>query len=470
MQTHRQGVAVTRRLQTVAITGLLGRFDHEFDFPEDWEFLILHGPNGVGKTRLLEILYNTFAFRTDTLRGLPFQQAQFAFSDRTRLEVSRLGQPLLPLTPDSSEESLVLTYHLHGAGVDIPWTPTPDVAVTNRLLRDIDRFLPAERIGPDLWLDVPSGEHVSPGELLDRYRHELPRGVNFEEPPTALRDYLQQSEVHLIETQRLLTFGPESRQPRRPSRRATVLQFSDDLTRRIREALALNSRTSQELDRTFPRRVLTSPIPSNVTDDQIRVRYQSQSKLRDELARISVLDPSGDMPLPNRTLHDWERRVLWTYLEDSERKLSTFQTLLDRVQLLRDIVNSRFLFKELEIHPDAGFRFITDSGAEIAPSQLSSGEQHELVLLYDLLFNVQPNSLVLVDEPEISLHITWQQQFLNDMQRIASLADLRFIVATHSPQIIHTWWDRAVSLYREPSDRRSRRPALDDDTTASRDA
>jgi predicted ATP-binding protein involved in virulence len=196
--------------------------------------------------------------------------------------------------------------------------------------------------------------------------------------------------------------------------------------------------------------VLGGAVPSDITDQQVQERYDAQSDLRRRLAEISVLDRSDEMPLPHRALHDWERRVLWTYLDDSEQKLSTFQTLLDRVRLLREIVNSRFLFKELVIDADRGFRFETESGEEVGPNQLSSGEQHELVLLYDLLFNVGANSLVLVDEPEISLHVGWQQQFLNDIQRIASLADLQFIVATHSPQIIHTWWDRSIALYTPP--------------------
>lgn len=448
-----KGNALARRLRSVAVNGLLGRFDHELEFPEDWEFLILHGPNGVGKTRLLEIIANTFSFRTQTLRELPFEEAYFAFSDNTALHVLKTGQTSLPLDPEAEQDRSGLQYNLHGStGTSVPWNPRRRPNISSRMVRELGRYLPIEQLGADLWADQRTGEPLSLAEVVERYSDDLPFDLEVEEVPVALQEFVSQFDVHLIETQRLLTFGPQMRpaRTRKPPQRATVLQFADDLTRRIREALALNSRTSQELDRTFPRRVLTTSIPPEVTDEQIRQRYQSQSELRDSLAGIAVLDPSGEMPLPERTLQLWERRVLWTYLEDSDRKLATFQTLLDRVQLLREIVNSRFLFKELVIDPETGFRFVMDTGADLGASQLSSGEQHELVLLYDLLFNVRPNSLVLVDEPEISLHIAWQQQFLNDIQRIAALADLRFVIATHSPQIIHTWWDRAVSLYREP--------------------
>ena len=77
---------------------------------------------------------------------------------------------------------------------------------------------------------------------------------------------------------------------------------------------------------------------------------------------------------------------------------------------------------------------------------LSSGEQHELVLFYELLFKVEPNALVLLDEPEISLHLAWQQQFLGDLVEMVKLSSFDVLVATHSPGIIGKRWDLTVEL------------------------
>jgi ABC-type ATPase involved in cell division len=201
------------------------------------------------------------------------------------------------------------------------------------------------------------------------------------------------------------------------------------------------------LDGTFPRRVLSQTPPGpEVTDELIRERYLEQTQLRETLNEISVLDDQDDLPLPGGKLEPWQRRVLWIYLEDSERKLLTFRDLLDRITLLREIVNSRFLNKTLIVDRDKGFRFETKLGQQLDPTQLSSGEQNELVLVYNLLFKVSEGSVVLIDEPEISLHIAWQQKFLEDVQRISQISHLRFIIATHSPQIVHKWWSRAVAL------------------------
>ena len=88
----------------------------------------------------------------------------------------------------------------------------------------------------------------------------------------------------------------------------------------------------------------------------------------------------------------------------------------------------------------------TGKGELVPPTSLSSGEQHELILLSELLFKVGPNSLVLIDEPELSLHVSWQQEFLVDLKEITLLAGYDVLIATHSPQIINDRSDLMVQL------------------------
>lgn len=86
------------------------------------------------------------------------------------------------------------------------------------------------------------------------------------------------------------------------------------------------------------------------------------------------------------------------------------------------------------------------SRSSVPLTALSSGEQHEIILMFDLLFNVQSGSIVMIDEPEISLHIGWQKKFIADVLRISALVGFQFVVATHSPQIIDRWWEYATRL------------------------
>jgi len=52
----------------------------------------------------------------------------------------------------------------------------------------------------------------------------------------------------------------------------------------------------------------------------------------------------------------------------------------------------------------------------------------------------------MIDEPEISLHIAWQQDFLNDISAIIDLSKFDVLLTTHSPDIINNRWDLTVAL------------------------
>ncbi|ATX79959.1 putative ATP-binding protein involved in virulence [Mariprofundus aestuarium] len=67
---------------------------------------------------------------------------------------------------------------------------------------------------------------------------------------------------------------------------------------------------------------------------------------------------------------------------------------------------------------------------------LSSGEAHLFVMLSNLYFNRSRDETVslIVDEPELSLHIMWQEMFVGAIQE--ANPDLQLIFATHSPSII----------------------------------
>ena len=146
-----------------------------------------------------------------------------------------------------------------------------------------------------------------------------------------------------------------------------------------------------------------------------------------------------------RTVDESTRSVLAVYVQDALNKLSVFDHLYSRVDAFRRIANSRFLHKQVSVSTE-GLTVTNLDGSSLDLEMLSSGEQHELVLLYDLLFEVAPNSLIMIDEPELSLHVAWQEDLVSDLNHMARLSDFRVLLATHSPQIIGDRWDLAVEL------------------------
>jgi predicted ATP-binding protein involved in virulence len=152
--------------------------------------------------------------------------------------------------------------------------------------------------------------------------------------------------------------------------------------------------------------------------------------------------------------------ALTIYVSDVQGKLEVFDDIAHRIGSLVDIVNDRFKYKHLRIDGQRGFRVFSDANeAAIKIEDLSSGEQHELVVLYELLFRAPRNGLILVDEPEISLHVAWQSRFLSDLIGILQLTDAYAVVATHSPVVIGNRNDLTVELKGPRSRRESEQNA-----------
>ena len=68
------------------------------------------------------------------------------------------------------------------------------------------------------------------------------------------------------------------------------------------------------------------------------------------------------------------------------------------------------------------------------------------VILTHLSFNpqAQGDTVFIIDEPELSLHIQWQELFVDSV--IAANPDVQYVMATHSPSIILDRVDKCVDL------------------------
>lgn len=113
------------------------------------------------------------------------------------------------------------------------------------------------------------------------------------------------------------------------------------------------------------------------------------------------------------------------------------------------ITRSEFANKHLEIDKRFGFRFVAndDLNTILYLDQLSSGEKQMLIQVFELLFRAESGTLVMIDEPELSLHMMWQMNYLKNLSQIVQLRGFQCIVATHSPQIFNSLWSKSVDLF-----------------------
>ncbi|KGA89330.1 ABC transporter family protein [Proteus mirabilis] len=107
---------------------------------------------------------------------------------------------------------------------------------------------------------------------------------------------------------------------------------------------------------------------------------------------------------------------------------------------LEAAINSLFAECNKFVHFNNGKIFIkmNDSGKEIRYDFLSSGERQLLYILIKTANASLEKTVLLMDEPEISLHLTWQEKLINTIKSINDNCQL--IIVTHSPAILMKGW------------------------------
>ena len=268
--------------------------------------------------------------------------------------------------------------------------------------------------------------------------------------PQPVQDILASMDVRLIAADRLTVAKRVERQYGEDNikieRRVNLI--AKDLSQKIRDTIQQYAQLSQAKDRTFPLRAIKQSSP--LTVDEIKSKMIELESKRKEFVDTGILEEEQD----DIGIHDLldaitesNRQNLSLYAIDTEEKLNALSSLSSSINLFRNLIDKNFNNKRIVFNKDYGFRFVaTYSDSTILPQSLSSGEQHELVMFYDLIFNASENTLILIDEPELSLHIKWQLDYVDELLQIISATKFSAVLATHSPQIIHDKWDLTVSL------------------------
>ncbi|MFC4653933.1 AAA family ATPase [Rheinheimera marina] len=116
---------------------------------------------------------------------------------------------------------------------------------------------------------------------------------------------------------------------------------------------------------------------------------------------------------------------------DDREHYAELQQLTDSVE-----ENARMFQQESLKTFELGLMRLESSGSITTFKELSSGEQQLLTLALKLTAYTSKNSIVLVDEPELSLHVSWQRAIPRMLEIVGSRIGCSMVVATHSPVLI----------------------------------
>lgn len=123
------------------------------------------------------------------------------------------------------------------------------------------------------------------------------------------------------------------------------------------------------------------------------------------------------------TANDWERRLAEIH------PLTSFSgTERERDEL-----------EEWQTLPSGEYKLALlrrDSPELAVFDSLSSGEQQILTMVIKIAARIARDTFVLLDEPEISLHVAWQRNLPLVLREFSRRLECSFVVATHSPVVI----------------------------------
>ena len=434
-------------IESFKITKLWGYRDIDLPFNSDVNIII--GPNGSGKTTVLYLLYSILSLDLLNLLNFNFDHVEIKLkgfkenSVRTVTVKSNIADGLLEI----------------GIG-------------KKKFLLDLDII--SGRKSPGHYRDE-TGRIVTRTLPLHLRRRIIP--IELYDEMTALVPL-----VWLPVSRRLpVTENEEERYTKRESLESVDLRLENLLEGLSRYHSILNAQLSERY-REFERQVLSvilyskehdqlksirnsvfHSLPTEVEKEQLIEAFKAagfldevmQSRIDDHFAAFDdaekvfaqihekkyiplEFEDALVIPLIGRT------KAMVKYAEELEEdKERIFGSLL----LYEKTVNSFLHNKSIKVDENGILKIKSSSPSELNWHLLSSGEKQILILLTQALLRFNNPTVYIADEPELSLHVTWQEKLLKSVVMLGG--QMQIIVATHSPDIVGNFQDKVIDLGRQ---------------------
>jgi energy-coupling factor transporter ATP-binding protein EcfA2 len=354
---------------------------------KNW-FTILIGKNGVGKSQLLADLADAFSvyrgeFLSRRQKGNPLE-VEFFSDGEVRAIYGDLSEPD---SHDPFQQQSNFSYPARIIASTI--TPFDKFRLSRDVIHEKALTMGAERRTSDIYRYA--GLRDSNGRT--NFQNAIFRAIK----GLFLGDIAAEGKNKKLERVfNFLGFLPEI------TIQYTPLPYS---TSQELAALLRSSLTDEEI---------VEKTDSNFTARRLSSFLQSQNDGRDLL--LAALDEFGK--------------------ESDERRDFRIQISADRSE--RHLLNMLFALKELRIviFRDVSLRFLEDRGS-LSILDASSGVISMVSGMLGIAAGIADNSLIIIDEPEISLHPEWQDKYLELLyETFSSFSGCHFIIATHSPLIV----------------------------------
>ena len=235
----------------------------------------------------------------------------------------------------------------------------------------------------------------------------------------------------------------------------TKVTFKDDM---VMEYVEFENMLSKDKDGEDTLKNITSWTPMLNGNKIPESEYRKLVKLD----YVSTFDVKGDGKSSQDSYLDTRLEKLQSdygyYLSDLVKELTErinsnssitkqeLDKINERKNLFISLVNECFAETGKELSNDSTkLVFIKDNSIGIYPKELSSGEKQLLIILLTVLLERGEEYILMLDEPEISMHISWQYKLIDMILQLNP--NVQILLTTHSPMIFSDGWgDKAIYM------------------------
>lgn len=414
----------------IEVKGLWGYRDVALPFTREANILI--GRNATGKTSIINILRHLLSLNLDALLDITFDEATIqlkAYDGGTehRLRATIAGD-ILKVSLDEESYDLELPAHMRSSA--FPDSPVFDrgrsyrrrqeSALRNSALRER-----LSKMVPSVWLPVNRGIALREDDTV--YRND---------PVTKVATAEDRLELLLgeLKSYRLALEAKLSASYKEFEKKVLSLILYNKKYDNITSLKFETAATGEERNQLF-----TAFFEARLLDEEMRHRIMDHFAAQEEVLN-RMAKQSGDasrkgidirdifiMPLIRRT------KEMIRFARDIEAEKKQIFSSLHK---FTNIASEFLVDKKITVTDSAGLciEFANPRARNLTHQHLSSGEKQILILLTQALIFEGKSVVYVADEPELSLHVTWQEKLLG------ALVDLnpkmQMIIATHSPDIV----------------------------------
>lgn len=448
----------SRTIARIRVEGLFGAYDYDLqpsaensDVDRLW---ILYGNNGCGKTTILRTLFHLLAPETGeghktVVAGIPFGKFEVVFTSGERVWAKR--------SDAGASGTFDMGLKLKGKKELV------QKFVANEEERVLRRS-PEEDAPQDLFLRTLGELDLGLFFLSDDRTVRL-AGQPAREPAQKSGPIVVSDEEYVLRSRHRMSVSPWLVDPEKLERRATALLF-ESIQRAewwIKTQTVSRSSEGESNVNTLYAEILNrvSLLPLDETHEavdavaQVEALVGSLEKRSREFARYGLAPEFNgrDIIAAVKAAPSTHLRIMTNvvrpYIESVEKKLDAMERLQQQLDALFTTLNSFFTHKSISFEPRRGIRIVAESGRQLAPDMLSSGERHLLLLFLNTLLALDRPCVFIIDEPEISLNIKWQRRLLGSLLKCAGDSPIQYLFATHSFELLSQHKNNAIKVSEE---------------------